>query len=112
MLSPVSVSAPAPVLITPPAPLIGPLNAVSAVLLAVNAAVPSVTPPAPQAALTYSYSPDTTVQRWITTVTAAGIGSYTYKEDTKGRLSDLVNPFNQTFCQQSRKTEPISSAKN
>ena len=51
----------------------------------------------PQAALTYSYAPDTTLQRWITTVTAAGIGSYTYKEDTKGRLSDLVNPFNQTF---------------
>src|SRR4029077_5251835 len=56
----------------------------------------AVPPPSPQAALTYGYTPDTTLQRWITTVTAAGIGSYQYKADTKGRLANLINPFSQT----------------
>ena len=56
-------------------------------------------PPSPQKALTYTYTPDTTLHRWTTGVSVAGIGSgpYQYQEDTKGRLSDLVNPFGQTF---------------
>jgi YD repeat-containing protein len=57
----------------------------------------TVTPPLPQKALTYSYSPDTSLQRWTTSVAVAGVGTYQYREDSKGRLTEVVNAFNQTF---------------
>jgi RHS repeat-associated protein len=57
----------------------------------------SLTPPLPRKALTYAYTKDTTLQRWITTVTATGVGSYQYQADTKGRLAQVVNPFSQSF---------------
>jgi RHS repeat-associated protein len=59
-----------------------------------------VTPPSPQKALTYSYSPDTALQRWTTSVAVAGVGTYQYREDSKGRLTEVVNPFNQSFVTQ------------
>ncbi|MES4791865.1 MAG: hypothetical protein C4321_01725, partial [Chloroflexota bacterium] len=56
----------------------------------------SYTPPAPQKALTYTYTRDSaTNHRWITTVAVTGVGSYTYQEDSKGRLYRLLNPFSQ-----------------
>jgi len=55
------------------------------------------TPPSPQRALTYGYTKDATLKRWITTVTMSGIGSYTYREDTKGRLAEVLNPYSQLF---------------
>ncbi len=57
----------------------------------------SVTPPNPQKALSWAYTKDTTLKRWITTVNVAGVGNYTWRGDTKGRLSELVNPFGQAW---------------
>jgi YD repeat-containing protein len=56
-----------------------------------------VTPPSPQKALSFSYLPDTVLQRWITTVSVAGVGSYEYREDSKGRTCEVINPFSQSF---------------
>jgi RHS repeat-associated protein len=57
----------------------------------------SVTPPSPQKALTYAYTRDTTLQRWITSINLAGVGNYELREDTKGRLAAVLNPFGQLF---------------
>ena len=56
----------------------------------------TVAPPSPQKALTYTYTPDTSLKRWITTVGLAGVGDTTYREDTKGRVLETVNTFGQT----------------
>jgi RHS repeat-associated protein len=64
----------------------------------------SVTPPAPQKPVTYEYlrnvlayvgSPPVPVdaKRWVTRVTLDGIHTYDYREDTKGRLTELLTPF-------------------
>src|SRR5207302_3484702 len=45
-----------------------------------------------QKGLSYSYVPDTTLQRWTTVVTLAGQGNYEYRGDSKGRTADLLNP--------------------
>jgi YD repeat-containing protein len=62
--------------------------------------VTQVAPPSPQKTLDFSYSPDTVLQRWTTSVTLAGVGTYQYKEDTKGRLYQVQNAFNQVFQQE------------
>jgi RHS repeat-associated protein len=56
-----------------------------------------VTPPSPQKAMSFTYTPDTVLQRWITTVSVADVGSYQYREDSKGRTCEVINPFSQSF---------------
>jgi YD repeat-containing protein len=62
--------------------------------------VTQVAPPSPQKTLDFSYSPDVTLQRWTTNVTLAGVGTYQYREDTKGRLYQVQNAFSQLFQQE------------
>ena len=64
----------------------------------------SVSPPSPQKRVDYEYIPEVlgaqTQQprcRWITKMTVQTVGDYYYKEDTKGRVAQIVNAFGQTF---------------
>ena len=51
-------------------------------------------PPSPQKTLDLSYQPDLTKKRWTTTMSVSGgVGVFQYREDTKGRLYSLANPF-------------------
>jgi RHS repeat-associated protein len=56
-----------------------------------------IAPPLPQKTLSFYYAPQTTEQRWFTSVNVAGVGTYEYREDSKGRLTEVVNPFGQSF---------------
>src|SRR5262249_33574033 len=51
--------------------------------------------PAVGRAATYQYLKDTTLQRWSPRVTLAGIGSWELREDGKGRIAQVLNPFGQ-----------------
>jgi YD repeat-containing protein len=66
--------------------------------------ITQVTPPAPQKAISYQYLKNVTClignppvpidcKRWTTRVNVAGVGIYEYREDTKGRLAEVLTPF-------------------
>jgi hypothetical protein len=74
-------------------------------------------PPSPRKQLDFAYSIDATYQRWINTVTVAGLGNYVSREDTKGRLSEVVSPLltsgaNTWICQGAFRTEPFLIVEN
>jgi YD repeat-containing protein len=54
--------------------------------------IKQVVPPSPRKQLDFAYAIDATYKRWITTATVAGLGNYLYRDDTKGRLSEVVSP--------------------
>jgi RHS repeat-associated protein len=51
--------------------------------------------PAVGAGLTYQYVKDLTNARRINKVTLSGTGTYEFREDGKGRVNQVLNPFNQ-----------------
>ncbi|MGV3720654.1 MAG: hypothetical protein ACO1SX_07065, partial [Actinomycetota bacterium] len=57
----------------------------------------TISPSGGRKSLTVQQVPDYGAQRWLTRQTLAGVGTWEYREDTKGRFSGVLNPFNQAF---------------
>ena len=57
----------------------------------------SVVPPSPQLRVDFSYSWDLKNKRWLSTATLNGKWTFTYAEDTRGRIHSIVNPLAQGF---------------
>jgi len=57
----------------------------------------TINPSGGRKSLTVTQVPDHLNHRWKTQSTLAGVGTWEYREDTKGRFSGVVNPFGQSF---------------